>query len=83
MASGLITSWEIDEETVETVTDFIFGGSKVTAGGDCSHKIQRHLLLRRKLMTNLDSSLKESQGWGSLVGCRLWGHTESDTTEVT
>ena len=83
MASGPITSWEIDEETVETVADFILGGSKITSDGDCSHEIKRRLLFGRKLMTNLDSSLKESQGWGSLVGCRLWGHTESDTTEVT
>ena len=58
MASGLITSWEIDGETVETVTDFIFLGSKITADGDCSHEIKRHLLLGRKVMTNLDSILK-------------------------
>ena len=58
MASSLITSWEIDGETVETVSDFIFGGSKITADGDCSHEIKRHLLLRRKVMTNLDSILK-------------------------
>ena len=58
MASGPITSWEIDEETVETVSDFIFGGFKITADGDCSHKIKRHLLLGRKLMTNLDSIFK-------------------------
>ena len=58
MASGPITSWEIDWETVETVSDFILGGSKITADGDCSHEIQRHLLLRRKVMTNLDSILK-------------------------
>ena len=58
MASGPITSWEIDGETVETVADFIFGGSKITADGDCSHKIKRHLLFRRKVMTNLDSILK-------------------------
>ena len=58
MASGPITSWEIDGETVETVTDFIFLGSKITADGDCSHKIKRHLLLGRKAMTNLDSILK-------------------------
>ena len=58
MASGPITSWEIDGETVETVSDFIFGGSKITADGDCSHKIKRHLLLGRKAMTNLDSILK-------------------------
>ena len=58
MASGPITSWEIDGETGETVTDFILGGSKVTADGDCSHEIKRRLLLRRKVMTNLDSILK-------------------------
>ena len=58
MASGPITSWEIDEETVEAVTDFIFLGSKITADGDCSHEIKRRLLLGRKVMTNLDSILK-------------------------
>ena len=58
MASGPITSWEIDGETVETVSDFVFGGSKITADGDCSHEIKRHLLLGRKAMTNLDSILK-------------------------
>ena len=58
MASGPITSWEIDGETVETVADFIFGGSKITADGDCSHEIRRLLLLGRKAMTNLDSILK-------------------------
>ena len=58
MASGPITSWEIDGETVETVADFIFLGSKITADGDCSHKIKRHLLLGRKVITNLDSILK-------------------------
>ena len=58
VASGPITSWEIDGETVETLTDFIFGGSKITADSDCSHDIQRHLLLGRKVMTNLDSILK-------------------------
>ena len=58
MAYGPITSWEIDGETVETVRDFIFGGSKITAGGDCSHEIKRHLLLGKKVMTNLDSILK-------------------------
>ena len=55
MASGPITSWEIVGETVETVADFILGGSKITADGDCSHEIKRHLLLGRKVMTNLDS----------------------------
>ena len=58
MASGPITSWEIDGETVETVTDFIFGGSKITVDGDCSHEIKRRLLLGRKVMNNLDSILK-------------------------
>ena len=58
MASGPITSWQIDEETMETVTDFIFLGSKITADGDCSHKIKRCLFLGRKTMTNLDSVLK-------------------------
>ena len=58
MASGPITSWEIDGETVEIVADFIFLGSKITADGDCSHEIKRHLLLGRKVMTNLDSILK-------------------------
>ena len=58
MASGPITSWQIDGETMETVTDFIFLGSKVTADGDCSHGIKRHLVLGRKAMTNLDSPLK-------------------------
>ena len=58
MASGPITSWQIDGETVETVRDFIFGGSKIIADGDCSHEIKRHLLLGRKVMTNLDSIFK-------------------------
>ena len=58
MASGPMTSWEIDGETVETVSDFILGGSKITADGDCSHEMKRHLLLGRKAMTNLDSLLK-------------------------
>ena len=58
MACGPITSWEIDGETVETVSDFIFGASKITADGDCSHEIERRLLLGRKVMTNLDSILK-------------------------
>ena len=141
MASGPITSWQVDEETVETMADFIFLGSKITADGDCSHEIRRHLLLGRKVVSNLDSILekgmaphsstlvwkipwmeepgrlqsmrslrvghdwdtslwlftfmhwrrkwqstpvflpRESQRQGSLVGCRLWGRTESDTTE--
>ena len=58
VASGPITSWQIDGETVETVADFIFGGSKITADGDCSYEIKRHLLLGRKVMTNLDSILR-------------------------
>ena len=58
MASGPITSWQIDEETTKTVTDFILGGSKITADADCSHEIKRHLLLGKKVMTNLDSILK-------------------------
>ena len=68
MASGSITLWQIDEETTETVTDFIFGGSKITADGDCSHEIKRHLLLGRKPMTNLDSILKIRRS----VYSRLW-----------
>ena len=62
MASGPITSWQIDEETVETVSDFIFLGSKITADGDCSHEIKRCLLLGRKVMTNLDSIFGEGNG---------------------
>ena len=58
MAPGPITSWEIDEETVKTVSDFILGGSKITADGDCTHEIKRHLLLGRKVMTNIDSIFK-------------------------
>ena len=61
MASGPITSWEIDGETVETVSNFILGGSKITADGDCSHEIKRRLLLGRKVMTNLDSILSKSR----------------------
>ena len=60
MASGRITSWKIDWETVVTVANFILGGSKITADGDCSHEIKRHLLLGRKVMTNLDSILKST-----------------------
>ena len=58
MASGPITSWQIDGETMETVTDIIFSGSKITADGDCSHEIKRHLVLERKAMTKIDSILK-------------------------
>ena len=82
MASGPITSWEIDGETVETVLDFIFLGSKITADGDCSHEIKRHLLLGRKVITNVDSILKKqrhyfankgpsSQGYGFSCG-HVW-----------
>ena len=81
MASGPITSWQIDGEAVETVSDFILGGSKITADGDCSHKIKRRLLLGRKTMTNLDSILKSrditlpkgpsSQGYGFSSG-HVW-----------
>ena len=61
IASGPITSWQVDGETVETVADFIFLGSKITADGDCSHEIKRHLLLGRKTMTNLDSILRKAE----------------------
>ena len=75
MASGPITSWEIDGEMVETVSDFILGGSKITADGDCSHEIKRHILLGRKVMTNLDTILKSkgpsSQGYGFSCG-HVW-----------
>ena len=83
MASGSITSWEIDGETVETVSDFIFGGSKITADGDCRHEIKRRLLLGRKAMANLDNILESrditlptkasSQGYGFSSGhVRMW-----------
>ena len=72
MASGPIISWEIDGETVETVIDFILGGSKITADGDCSHEIKRRLLLGRKVITNLDSILKtSSQSYGFSSG-HVW-----------
>ena len=103
MAFGPITSWPIDGETMEPVRNFILGGSKITVDSDFSHEIKRCLLLGRKVMTNLVTSLslftfmhwrrkwqptpvflpQESQGRGSLVGCCLWGRTESDTTEAT
>ena len=72
MASGPITSWQIDGETVETVSDFIFLGSKITADGDCSHEIKRRLLLGRKVMTNLDSIFKSIS---SSVLCIIYGPT--------
>ena len=68
-ASGSITSWEIDEETVETVSDFILRGSKITEDGDCSHEIKRRLLLGRKIMTNLDSILKSRDITLPTKGC--------------
>ena len=68
MASGPITSWEIDGKTVETVSDFIFGGSKITAYGDCSHEIKRRLLLGRKVMTNLDSNIKKQRRYFAYKG---------------
>ena len=90
MASGPITSWEIDGETGETVSDFILGGSKITADGDCSHEIKRRLLLGRKVMTNLDSILKSRditahKGPSSqamvfpvvMYGCESWTIKES------
>ena len=79
MASGPINSWQIDGETMETVTDFIFGGSKITADGNCSHEIKRHLLLGRKAMTNLDSILKSRDHLVKVMvfpvvmyGCESW-----------
>ena len=84
MASSSITSWQIDRETMETVSDFIFWGSKITADGDCSQEIKRHLLLGRKAMTNLDSILKirhcfankgsysQSYGFSSSHVCEIW-----------
>ena len=87
MASGPITSWEIDGETVATVSDFILGGSKITADGDCSHEIKRRLVRGRKVITNLESIFwrrqwqatpvllpGKSHGRGSLVGCSPWSH---------
>ena len=71
MASGPITSWQIDRERVETLSDFIFLGSKITSDGDCSHEIKRHLLLERKVMTNLDSMLK-SRDITLLTKVHLW-----------
>ena len=85
MASGPVTSWQIDGETVETVTDFISGDSKITADGDCSHEIKRHLLLGRKAMTNLDSIKKQRHYFANKIhlvkamvfpvvmyGCESW-----------
>ena len=72
VASGPISSWQIDGETVETVADFILGGSKITADGDCSHEIKRHLLLGRKVMSNLDSILKSRDVTLSTKFCLGW-----------
>ena len=94
MASGPIPSWQIDRETVETVRDLIFLGSKITADGDCSHEIKRHLLLRRKVMTHLDSILKKqryyfantgpsSQGYGFSSGHVYIYRCESWTVKKT
>ena len=91
MASGPIISWQIDGETMETVTDFIFWGSKITVDGDCSHYIKRHLLLGRKIMTNLDSILKSrdinfadkglsSQSYG-FSSSHVWMWEEKGMTE--
>ena len=92
MATSTITSWEIDGETMETVTDFIFLGSKITADGDCSHEIKRHWLLGRKAMTNLDSTLKNRDITlptkvhlvkamvfpGVMYGCESWTIKKAD-----
>ena len=80
MASRPIISWEVDGETVEAVSDFIFWGSKIAADGDCSHEIKRFLLLGRKIMTNLGEP-RVGDGQGGLAFCSSWGCKESDTTE--
>ena len=93
MASGPITSWEIDGETVETVSDFIFLGSKITADGDCNHEIKRRLLLGRKVMTNLESILKSRDITLStkvkamvfpvvMYGCESWTITKAEHNEL-
>ena len=96
MAFGPITSWEIDGETVETVADFIFGGSKITADGDCSHDIKRHLLLGRKVMTNLDSIFRSRDitlstkvclvkaivFLGVMYGCESWTIKKAECRKV-
>ena len=96
MASGPITSWEIDVETVETMADFIFLGSKITADGDCSHEIKRHLLLRSKVMTNLDSILKSRNSTlptkvhlvkamvfpGVTYGCQSWAIKKAECQRI-
>ena len=80
MASGPITSWQVDGETMETVRDSILRDSKITADGDCSHEIKRCLLLGRKIMTNLGEP-RVGDGQGGLAFCSSWGCKESDTTE--
>ena len=88
MASGPITSWEIDGETVETVSDFILGGSKITADGDCSHEIKRRLLLGRKVMTNLDSIFKSrditlpTKVPVVMYGCESWTVTKAERQRI-
>ena len=95
MASSPITSWEIDGETVETVSDFILGGSKITAGSDCSHEIKRCLLLGRKVMTNLDSMLKNRHYFANkspssqvlvfpvvMYGCESWTVKEAEHQRI-
>ena len=93
MASGPITSWQIDGETMETVTDFIFLGSKITTDGDCSHEIKKRLLLGIKALTNLDSSLKSrditlptrdpsSQSYGFSSGCESWTIKKSECQRI-
>ena len=96
MASDPITSWEIDGETVETVSDFIFWGSKITIDGDCSHEIKRHLLLGRKVMTNLDSIFKSRDSPLPtkvrlvkamvfpviMYGCERWTPKKADAEEL-
>ena len=96
MASGPITSWQKDRETVETVSDFIFGGSKITADGDCSHEIKRHLLLGRKVLNNLDSILKSKDITLAtkvrlvkamvfpvvMYGCERWTVKKAETKEL-
>ena len=77
MASGPITSWKMDGETVETVSDFIFGGSKITADGDCSHEIKRHLLLGRKAMAKLDSILKSRDTTNKGLSSQSYGFSSS------
>ena len=77
MASSLIPSWQIDGETVETVTDFILGGSKITAGGECSHEIKRHLFLGRKVVTNQDSMLKSRDITNKGLSSQSYGFSSS------